>query len=65
VAHASIEAHTITAIAIMNQKSWWRSVPGTAFHDLRRGQVRFTAFRAQRRHDDDDRGWCYENLGQD
>jgi hypothetical protein len=40
VAHAAIEARTIAAIAIMNQKSRWRSVSGAAFHDLLRCPVR-------------------------
>ena len=33
-AHATIEAYSIAAVAIMNQKSRWRSIPGAAFHDL-------------------------------
>ena len=32
--HATIEACSIAAIAIVNQKSRWRSLPGVAFHDL-------------------------------
>src|SRR5215468_8176751 len=32
--HATIEACSIAAVAIMNQKSWWRSIPGAAFHHL-------------------------------
>ena len=33
-AHATIEAYSIAAIAIVNQKSRWRSLSGAAFHDL-------------------------------
>jgi hypothetical protein len=32
--HATIEAYSIAAVAIMNQKSWRRSIPSAAFHDL-------------------------------
>src|SRR6516225_2311413 len=32
--HATIEACAIAAVAIMDQKSRWRSIPGAAFHDL-------------------------------
>ena len=32
--HATIEACSIAAVAIMDQKSRWRSIPGAAFHDL-------------------------------
>jgi hypothetical protein len=34
VPHVRIEACYIAAVAIVNQKSWWRSIPGAAFHDL-------------------------------
>jgi hypothetical protein len=37
---AAIEVRTIAAVAIVNQKSRWRSVPGAAFHDLLCGPVR-------------------------
>jgi len=32
--HATIEACSIVAVAIMNQKSRWRSIPSAAFHDF-------------------------------
>jgi hypothetical protein len=32
--HATIEACFIATVAIMNQKSRWRSIPGAAFHNL-------------------------------
>jgi hypothetical protein len=37
--HATIEVHAIAAVAIVNQESRWRSIPG-AFHDLLRGPLR-------------------------
>src|SRR5215470_4399756 len=33
-AHATIKAYSIAAVAIMNQKSRWGSIPGAAFNDL-------------------------------
>src|SRR6516162_11341302 len=38
--HATIEVRTIAAVAIVNQESRWRSIPGAAFHDLLRNPVR-------------------------
>src|SRR5262252_6972346 len=38
--HATIEVRAIAAVAIVNQESRWRSIPGAAFHDLLRGPVR-------------------------
>ena len=32
--YATIEACSIAAVAIVNQKSRWRSIPGAAFYDL-------------------------------
>ena len=32
--HATIEACSVAAVAIMDQKLRWRSIPGAAFHDL-------------------------------
>src|SRR6201982_3681170 len=38
--HATIEVRAVAAVAIVNQESRWRSIPGAAFHDLLRGPVR-------------------------
>jgi hypothetical protein len=38
--HATVEARTIAAVAIVNQKSRWRVVPDAVFHDLLCGPVR-------------------------
>src|SRR5215472_16466259 len=38
--HATIEVRAIAAVAIVNQESRWRSIPGAAFHYLLRGPVR-------------------------
>src|SRR6201997_3620778 len=38
--HATIEVRAIAAVAIVNQESRWRSIPGAAFDDLLRGPVR-------------------------
>jgi hypothetical protein len=38
--HATIEVRAIAAVAIVNQESRWRSIPGAAFPDLLRGPVR-------------------------
>jgi hypothetical protein len=41
VAHAAFKARAMAAIAIVNQKSWWRSAPGAAFHHLPHCPVRY------------------------
>jgi len=38
--HATIEVRAIAAVAIVDQESRWRSIPGAALHDLLRGLVR-------------------------
>src|SRR5262249_13184636 len=34
IAHPTIECGTITAVAVMNEKSWRLAIPGTAFDNL-------------------------------
>ena len=34
IAHPTIECGTITAAAVMNEKSWWLAIPSTAFDNL-------------------------------